>query len=109
MNARKTLRWGLASLLLLAAGAFALNAASSERKDCPGKIVCPINGETICQDQCPLIDPNRPDCPGKILCPLTGEMICQDQCPVGGEAAECSKLAADTNRFCCSDTKAAKD
>lgn len=26
---------------------------------------------------------NRPDCPGKIVCPLTGEVICADKCPVG--------------------------
>jgi hypothetical protein len=25
----------------------------------------------------------RPDCPGKIVCPLTGELVCKDRCPLG--------------------------
>lgn len=29
----------------------------------------------------------RSDCPGKIVCPITGEMVCSDQCPVGSSAA----------------------
>ncbi len=28
----------------------------------------------------------RPDCPGKIVCPLTGEPVCKDQCPIGAQA-----------------------
>lgn len=26
----------------------------------------------------------RSDCPGKIVCPLTGEEVCRDRCPLGG-------------------------
>lgn len=33
-------------------------------------------------------DAERPDCPGKIICPLTGELVCKDRCPLGEEAAE---------------------
>ncbi len=29
-----------------------------------------------------LKDPNRADCPGMIECPLTGEMMCADDCPL---------------------------
>lgn len=29
-----------------------------------------------------LQDPSRADCPGMIECPLTGEMICADECPL---------------------------
>lgn len=102
---RKAFLSGVGGLIVLAMGAFAVNAANSERADCPGKVVCPINGETICKDECPLIDPNRPDCPGKIGCPITGEMICKDQCPVGDidDAAECCESS------CCSDGTVAKD
>lgn len=25
---------------------------------------------------------DRPDCPGKIVCPITGDEICADQCPI---------------------------
>lgn len=24
----------------------------------------------------------RPDCPGEVVCPLTGEPVCLDRCPV---------------------------
>lgn len=27
---------------------------ASTRADCPGTIVCPLTGEEICKDQCPL-------------------------------------------------------
>jgi copper chaperone CopZ len=31
---------------------------------------------------------DRPDCPGKIICPLTGDLVCKDRCPLGvNEAA----------------------
>ncbi len=56
--------------------------SGERRSDCPGKIRCPINGEEICKDQCPLIDAARSDCPGKVECPLTGELVCRDQCPL---------------------------
>ncbi|HKB16365.1 MAG TPA: hypothetical protein VKF62_09870 [Planctomycetota bacterium] len=44
---------GAVAVVLLAGGVFALRA-SSERADCPGKIVCPITGEVVCADHCPL-------------------------------------------------------
>jgi len=78
---------GLGGLVLATVGALGAAAASSERADCPGKITCPLTGETICRDQCPNVDPDRPDCPGRIECPLTGELVCVDQCPVGAEPA----------------------
>lgn len=28
--------------------------ATAERADCPGKIECPLTGEQVCKDQCPL-------------------------------------------------------
>ena len=78
---------GLGGLVLAAASALGLAAATSERADCPGKITCPLTGEVICRDQCPNIDPDRPDCPGRIECPLTGELVCVDQCPLGAGKA----------------------
>ena len=37
----------------------------------------------------PLKDPARADCPGLIECPITGELICADQCPLNsGEAQD---------------------
>ncbi|MDP6478810.1 MAG: hypothetical protein QGI75_02065 [Phycisphaerales bacterium] len=32
--------------------------------------------------------PERPDCPGKIVCPLTGELVCKDRCPLGEKASD---------------------
>lgn len=71
---------GLATFAAVSGGAS--GAGEAERADCPGKIVCPVTGELVCKDQCPLIDPNRPDCPGRIVCELTGELVCKDRCPV---------------------------
>lgn len=28
---------------------------------------------------------NRPDCPGLIVCPITGDEVCRDRCPLGGD------------------------
>ncbi len=42
----------------------------------------------------------RLDCPGKIVCPLTGELICVDQCPVG--EAKTRSIAAEPEYCCCS-------
>jgi len=78
---------GIVGLLLMVGVSMAAYgfSQSGERADCPGKVVCPLTGEEVCKDQCPLVDANRDDCPGKIECPLTGEMVCRDECPVGAE------------------------
>ena len=78
----KTALWTLLAVLVLAGGLFAYELARGSRPDCPGKIICPISGEVICKDQCPLVDFDRADCPGKIVCPLTGELVCRDRCPL---------------------------
>ncbi|MHC4219854.1 MAG: hypothetical protein ACYSU7_15540 [Planctomycetota bacterium] len=46
----------LALLLAVGAGvaAFAASSASPDRPDCPGKIICPLTGEPVCKDRCPL-------------------------------------------------------
>jgi len=90
--------------VLTLAGCAMTVASADGRPDCPGKIICPLTGELICKDRCPIqqnendqrsvalgacgadqassVDPNRPDCPGRIVCPLTGELVCKDRCPV---------------------------
>ena len=85
----------VAVVMLLMAGTvlaygFVTNAA---RPDCPGKVECPLTGEQVCKDQCPLIDADRADCPGKVECPLTDELVCKDRCPVGE--------TADVDDACC--------
>ncbi len=75
----------VALLAVAALGAMRL-AATADRPDCPGKIVCPQTGQLICRDQCPTVDPDRPDCPGRIECPQTGELVCVDRCPLGAKA-----------------------
>lgn len=61
-----------------------------ERSDCPGKVACPLTGEEVCKDRCPLAakttDSTRADCPGQVECPLTGEPVCLDKCPVTNAA-----------------------
>ena len=34
--------------------AVAAGAAGGQRSDCPGKVVCPLTGDEVCKDQCPL-------------------------------------------------------
>lgn len=77
----------------MAAGATTIHQARKERADCPGKIVCPLTGELVCRDRCPLGDTDRADCPGTIVCPLTGEAVCRDQCPLTDEARGASSVS----------------
>ncbi len=77
--------------------AVAAGAAGMQRSDCPGKVTCPLTGEEVCKDKCPLASEVRDDCPGKVSCPLTGEEVCQDQCPL----AVAETAAAQPTRGCC--------
>lgn len=90
---------GLATAVVAASsvGAIGLSSQQTTRTDCPGKIECPLTGETICRDQCPAIDQQRADCPGRIECPINGELVCEDRCPV--EATE--SVTADILPPCC--------
>jgi len=50
----------------------------------------------------------RQDCPGKVVCPLTGEEVCKDECPVGATAAKATVStmeAADELPPCCRNLK----
>jgi hypothetical protein len=82
---------GLLLVLGVTVAAHALPNLGPSRGDCPGTVTCPLTGEKVCKDRCPLTDAARADCPGKIECPLTGEPICRDRCPLGTR----SKIAAD--------------
>ena len=86
--------------------AFASGEKNGERQDCPGKVTCPLTGEEVCKDRCPLAAKAaastasvsvREDCPGKVACPLTGEEICKDQCPVTASATAVSASSADAS------------
>lgn len=43
-------------VLGLVAAAYPLATANTKarRSDCPGKVVCPLTGEEVCKDRCPL-------------------------------------------------------
>ncbi len=93
--------WSLAIGVLFAGtgGAAGLLDRQTQRPDCPGRIICPLTGEEVCKDLCPLQETAREDCPGKILCPLTGEPVCVDRCPLQkenqqGERACCRRGGA---------------
>ena len=34
----------------------------------------------------------RSDCPGKVTCPLTGEEVCKDRCPLAAKKTDAAKL-----------------
>ncbi len=88
----------LAGLGLAVSGSFGLSS-DADRPDCPGQITCPLTGELVCRDKCPLIDHTRKDCPGMIVCPLTGELVCKDRCPLGDKALIGAK--ASDKPSCC--------
>lgn len=52
----KKVLWILAVALVLTGGVMAYGVMSSGegRADCPGKIQCPLTGEWICRDRCPV-------------------------------------------------------
>ena len=89
----------LALITVTALGSFAaysLAFSKEQRSDYPAAVVCPINGDEVCKDRCPLMDAGRADCPGKVDCPLTDEPVCADQCPV--ESATEDTAAATPER-----------
>jgi len=61
MITRKSLI-GFAAAVIVAAGlgAFAVASQGTQRADCPGEIVCPLTGEFVCRDGCPLGGEARP-------------------------------------------------
>ena len=92
--------WASGLLLVLGVSVAAHGfTVGSTRDECPGKVVCPISGEEVCKDRCPLIDASRTDCPGKIECPITGELVCRDKCPLGAGKGE--GQAESNLRPCC--------
>ena len=96
--------FGVIAVLMLvgvttAAGLTGSENLSSERADCPGKVTCPLSGDEVCKDQCPLIDANRDDCPGQVTCPLTGDLVCKDQCPLG--ASDKGQVSSEALPACC--------
>ena len=64
---------------LLSAGTswMAVSAAETSRSDCPGKIVCPLTGDEVCADRCPVDTENVPTAPSK-----TADELCGGACPV---------------------------
>ena len=76
---------GLALVGVLAAGGVAATTARSG--DCPGTKICPLTGDLICVERCPVQHPDALACPGTIACPETGETICIDRCPLGVDTA----------------------
>ena len=50
------------ALLIIGSGLTTSALSESERPDCPGKIICPLTGELVCKDRCPLgVDETQPE------------------------------------------------
>lgn len=50
---------------------------------------------------------NRADCPGRLVCPLTGELVCRDRCPLdaqGDADVETDAILSDLPA-CCGDCR----
>lgn len=98
LSRRAFIGTGVGAAVVAAAGFAAYSAASAG--GCPGVITCPLTGEKICKDECPMVDTQRADCPGKIECPIDGEPVCADRCPVD-EPAEEQARPDKAARSCC--------
>lgn len=67
---KKSIAWTIFALAAAGTGVGAYAIAGSgkaTRTDCPGTIVCPLTGESVCRDRCPLGDtqretPSEPSC-----------------------------------------------
>lgn len=51
----------------------------------------------------------RADCPGKIECPLTGELVCKDQCPLQESCCAGFSDAAEEPSQCASANAASEE
>lgn len=50
------------------------------------------------------LDPRRPDCPGQIVCPISGELVCRDECPLASSEtknAANEQPQTETKSCCC--------
>lgn len=68
---RKSITWTATALVAAgtAIGAYALTrSGKATRTDCPGTIACPITGETVCRDRCPLSGEQRETPSGSLGC-----------------------------------------
>jgi hypothetical protein len=56
---------------LVSAGSELALTRSAQRADCPGQIVCPLTGELVCKDRCPLDSTAQASTPvkAKACCP----------------------------------------
>lgn len=104
--------FGVLTLVLVAA-AYPPASTEAHRGDCPGKVICPLTGQEVCKDKCPLTataektDATRADCPGQIECPLTGELVCRDKCPANATASTSSTRETEEAELpeCCRNKK----
>lgn len=75
--------WGLALVTGAALGGLGIaSVATHADAAAADRVACPQTGEPIDPADCDLVDADRADCPGRIECPLTGELVCRDECPV---------------------------
>lgn len=59
---RKRIVWSIIGLGIVGTGITAYAVVGSEhgaRTDCPGTLTCPLTGEQVCQDRCPLGAPKE--------------------------------------------------
>lgn len=90
LTVNKRSLWIIAVALLLGVTVAATGLTTTGAGRSGGLII----GEEVCRDLGPLVDPLRSDCPGKIVCPISGELVCRDECPLGDARATAGELPA---------------
>lgn len=89
---------GLLLVLGVTVAAYGFPGTSETSDACSGTVLCPLTGEEVCKDLCPLLDADGADCPGKVECPLSGDLVCRDECLL---IANESFVASEELPACC--------
>lgn len=93
--------WGLGLLLMLGVSVAAYGVSrSDESAEDSATVECPLTGEEVCKDQCPLEAGNQACCSGKGEPHLSGKSCCAGKSELGCEG---EAVSAENNApACCS-------
>ena len=53
----KPILLGLTLAVLAASSGYGVSSTENDRPDCPGQITCPLDGQPVCRDRCPVTAP----------------------------------------------------
>ena len=80
----------MVTTMVLGAGVLAHESvqAVSDEDFCLSEAFCLDAFKQIAASETPSFNAERADCPGQVTCPLTGELVCKDRCPLTSSVDE---------------------